>query len=155
VDHWGRSVETLKLIAEARARGIDATIDQYPYTASSTGLQALLPPWALEGGRNEVVQRLADAATRARIRAAIVDNLQHDRGGGDPKNVRIASCAWNPALAGKTLAEITRERGVPVGFEAAADSVLEIVEQGGAQAIFHAISEADLERIRATATMIA
>jgi len=38
--NWGRSVETLKLVDEARARGVDATIDEYPYTASSTSIQA-------------------------------------------------------------------------------------------------------------------
>src|SRR5262249_18371368 len=52
--NWGRSTETLKLVDEARARGVDATIDQYPYTASSTTIQgALLPPWAQEGGQAE------------------------------------------------------------------------------------------------------
>src|SRR5512142_3053142 len=50
--NWGRSVDTLRLIDEARARGVDATIDQYPYTASSTSIQAaLMPAYALEGGR--------------------------------------------------------------------------------------------------------
>src|SRR5215831_1376961 len=68
--NWGRSVETLKLVDEARAGGVDTTIDQYPYTASSTAVQsALLPPWALEGGRKQVLQRLKDPETRAKIRA--------------------------------------------------------------------------------------
>src|SRR4030088_14476 len=52
--YWGRSVEPMRLIDEARARGVDATIDQYPYTASSTSIHAaLLPGWALEGGLQE------------------------------------------------------------------------------------------------------
>ena len=63
--NWGRSVETLKLVDEARARGVDVTIDQYPYTASSTGINALLPPWALEGRQADVVARLRDPAQRA------------------------------------------------------------------------------------------
>ncbi|HXA52589.1 MAG TPA: hypothetical protein VNV86_19870, partial [Candidatus Acidoferrum sp.] len=46
---WGKSAESLKLVEEARARGVDVTIDQYPYTASSTGISALVPQWALEG----------------------------------------------------------------------------------------------------------
>ena len=50
--NWGKSVETLRLIDDARARGVDVTSDQYPYTASSTSVaSALLPAWALEGGR--------------------------------------------------------------------------------------------------------
>jgi dihydroorotase/N-acyl-D-amino-acid deacylase len=68
--NWGKSAETLRLVDEARARGVDATIDQYPYTASSTSIQgALLPPWAQEGGRKEILQRLMDPETRAKIRA--------------------------------------------------------------------------------------
>jgi dihydroorotase/N-acyl-D-amino-acid deacylase len=154
--NWGRSAETLTLVAEARARGVDVTIDQYPYTASSTGITALLPPWALEGGQADVVARLRDSAQRARIKAAVVESLKIDRGGGDPKNVQIAACAWDPSLAGKNLAEITRARGAEPTMEAAAETALWIVEQGGASGIFHAIDEADLERIlKDPVTMIA
>src|SRR5262249_8612573 len=84
--NWGRSVETLRLIDEARARGVDATIDQYPYTASSTSLQAaLLPAWAQEGGRAEVLKRLKDPTARTRIKAESVRIIRNERGGGDPK----------------------------------------------------------------------
>ena len=58
--NWGRSTETLRLVAEARARGVDVTIDQYPYTASATSISVLLPPWALEGTSAEVVARIKD-----------------------------------------------------------------------------------------------
>jgi dihydroorotase/N-acyl-D-amino-acid deacylase len=154
--NWGGSVETLKLIEAARARGVDATIDQYPYTASATSLSALLPPWALEGGRSAVVQRLQDPAQRAKIKATIVDNIKFDRGGGDPKNISISSCTWDPSLAGRNLAEITRQRGQEPTAENAAETALFIVEKGGAQGIFHAIDEKDLERIIACPlTMIA
>lgn len=154
--NWGQSTETLRLVAEARARGVDVTIDQYPYTASSTGITALLPPWALEGQQADVVARLRDAAQRSRIKAAIVESLRVDRGGGDPKNVAIASCGWDPALAGKNLSEITRAWGSEPTMENAAETVMTIVEKGGASAIYHAIDEADLERIlKDPATMIA
>ncbi len=154
--NWGASVETLRMVDAARARGVDVTIDQYPYTASATGITALLPPWALEGGQADVVARLRDPAARARIKAAIVESLQVDRGGGDPKNVAISSCRWDPSLAGKTLAQITRDRGFDPTFEHAAETTMWIVEQGGASGIFHAISEDDLVRIlQHRATMIA
>jgi dihydroorotase/N-acyl-D-amino-acid deacylase len=146
--NWGRSVDTLRLVDEARARGVDVTIDQYPYTASATGINALLPPWALEGDQEDIVARLKDPARRPKIKAAIVESLKYDRGGGDPKNVAISLCRWDPSLAGKNLAQITRERG--------AEPTLWIVEQGGASGIFHAISESDLVRIlQHRATMIA
>jgi dihydroorotase/N-acyl-D-amino-acid deacylase len=155
--YWGRSVQTLKLIDEARARGVDATIDQYPYTASSTNIgSALLPSWALEGGREATLKRLADPATRARIKAETVVIIRDARGGGDPKNVVIAANQWDPTMAGKNLAEVTASRKLPVTLENAAETTMWIVEQGNAQGIFHAIGEEDLQRILVhPATMIA
>src|SRR5205823_375583 len=69
--NWGKSVETLRLVEEARARGVDVTIDQYPYTASSTGTAALIPRWAQEGGQKALVERLDAPAQRAQIKAAV------------------------------------------------------------------------------------
>ncbi len=156
VQNWGRSTETLRMVYAARARGVDVTIDQYPYTASATSVSVLFPPWALEGGRPEIIKRLQDAAQRAKIKATVVENIKFDRGGGDPKNISIASCVWDPALAGKDLAEITRRRGLEPTIENAAETAIFIVEKGGAQGIFHAIDEKDLERIIACPlTMIA
>jgi len=155
--YWGRSVETLRLIDEARARGVDATIDQYPYTASSTSVQsALLPAWALEGDRAAVRARLEDPATRARIRAESTEIIRLERGGGDPKNVVIVRCSWDPTLAGKTLADVTRQRGMEPTLANAAEAVLWITEQGGCSGVFHAMNEQDIERImQHPATMIA
>jgi dihydroorotase/N-acyl-D-amino-acid deacylase len=146
--YWGQSVQTLRLIDEARARGVDATIDQYPYTASATSMSAaLLPTWALEGGRESTLKRLADPATRAKIKAESAALIRDERGGGDPKNVVASSCQFDPSLAGKNLGEITAGRGLPVTIENAADTAMWIVEQGGCQGIFHAINEEDLQRI--------
>ena len=156
VGNWGKSVETLRLIDEARARGVDVTIDQYPYTASSTSIQAaLFPAWAQEGGREQILKRLKDEATRAKIKAESARLIRNERGGGDPKNVVIARCEWDASLAGKSLADVARLRGMEPTVENAAEVGLWIVEQGGCQGIFHAISEEDLERIlRHPATMI-
>jgi dihydroorotase/N-acyl-D-amino-acid deacylase len=154
--YWGRSVDTLKLIDEARARGVDATIDMYPYTASSTSIQAaLLPAWAQEGGRTALMKRLDDPGTREKIKAESATIIRDERGGGDPKNVVASSCRFDASLAGKNLAEITAKRGLPVTNENAADTAMWIVMEGGCQGIFHAISEEDLQRILVhPATMI-
>ena len=102
--YWGHSVETLKLVDDARKRGVDVTIDQYPYTASSTSLvSALLPAWSLEGGREQMLKRLNDPAARARIKADTVLLLREERGGGDPRNVVLAACGFDQTLAGKNL----------------------------------------------------
>jgi N-acyl-D-amino-acid deacylase len=157
VRNWGRSADTLKLIDEARARGVDITSDQYPYTASKTGLTALFPRWALEGGRETMLGRLKDPATRAKIRAAVIENIRYDRGGGDPKNVQIANAPQDASLAGKTLADILRARGIEPTVETGADIAMELIEQSGnVGAIFHTMNEEDVVRIlRHPATMIA
>lgn len=155
--NWGRSVDTLRLVDEARARGVDVTIDQYPYTASSTSIQGgLVPQWAQAGGREAMLNRLRDEATRGKVLAAIATAIETDRGGGDPANVVLAACPWDPSLAGRSLAQVLRDRGRPVTIPRAAELVVEIVERGGCSAIYHAISEEDLQRImRHPATMIA
>jgi N-acyl-D-amino-acid deacylase len=157
VPHWGRSVDMLRLVDEARARGVDATLDQYPYTASSTSIQAaLIPAWVLEGGRQQTLARLKDSGSREKAKAGIVAMIRDERGGGDPKNVQFANCGFDPGLAGKTLADLARARGRPPTIRNAAEIVMWIVEQGGCQGIFHAMSERDLVRIlRHPATMIA
>ena len=153
--NWGKSVETLKLVEEARARGVDVTIDQYPYTASSTGTAALFPQWSQAGGQKALLERLAAPDERSRIKAEIIQRIKVDRGGGDPKNIVMANCSFDPALAGKNLADITAARGRPVTFENAAETAIEIQQKGGCQAIYHAISEEDIERIlRSPYTMI-
>src|SRR5260370_2587437 len=145
--NWGQSVETLRLVQEARARGVDVTIDQYPYTASSTGTAALIPQWAQEGGQKSLVERLDAPAQRARIKTAVIANLEHDRGAGDPANVVMASCGFDRTLAGKSLADITKARGRAVNFDTAAETLLEIQKSGGCSAVYHAIGEEDVERI--------
>src|SRR5690606_28114937 len=64
---WGQSVRTLAIIDSARASGLDVTIDQYPYDATSTGTAALFPTWALAGGEDSLRARLEDPEQRARI----------------------------------------------------------------------------------------
>jgi dihydroorotase/N-acyl-D-amino-acid deacylase len=156
--NWGQSAATLRLIDQARARGVDATIDQYPYTASSTSIQAaLLPAWALEGTSDDLRSRLRGPATREKIKDEIVRAIRFERGGGDPKNVVIARCDWDSELAGKNLAEVTlQRRGLRPTVENAAETAMWITEQGGCSGIFHSINEQDLERIlHHPATMIA
>jgi N-acyl-D-amino-acid deacylase len=155
--NWGRSADMLALVDAARARGVDVTIDQYPYTASSTSVAAaLIPAWVLEGGREATLARLKDSGGREKAKAGIVMMIRDERGGGDPKNVQFASCGFDPSLAGKTLADLTIKRGLAPTIRNAAEVVMWIVEQGGCQGIFHAMSERDLVRIlRHPVTMIA
>jgi N-acyl-D-amino-acid deacylase len=146
-ENWGKSVDTLRLVEEARARGVDVTIDQYPYTASSTGTGSLIPQVYQEGGQKALVERLDAPEQRAKIKLAVIERIKFDRGGGDPSNVVMANCAWDKSLDGKSLADITKARGRDITFENAAETLLEIQHSGGCAAVFHAISEEDLQRI--------
>ncbi len=154
--NWGLSRETIRLVEEARARGVDATIDQYPYTASSTGTGALFPQWAMAGGAKALAERLASPATRAKIKSEVINRILHERGAGDPKNVVLASCGFDKSLAGKSLADLAVARNQPPTPENAAEIAIGIQLKGGCSAIFHAINEEDIERImRYPNTMIA
>ena len=154
--NWGLSRETVRLVAEARACGVDATIDQYPYTASSTGTGALFPQWAMAGGSKALAERLASPESRTKIVAEIVNRILNDRGAGDPKNVVLASCGFDKSFAGKSLADLARARNLDPTPENAAEIAIEIQLKGGCSAIYHAISEDDIERImRYPYTMIA
>jgi len=156
VANWGKSEEMLRLVDEARARGVDVTLDQYPYTASSTSVAAaLMPAWLLEGGNQQALARLKDPATRAKAKLEVIDRIKNERGGGDPKNVQFASCGFDPSLNGKTLADATHRRDMMETVENAAETAMWIVEKGGCSGIFHAISEDDIGRIlKHPATMI-
>jgi dihydroorotase/N-acyl-D-amino-acid deacylase len=153
---WGKTVDTLRLVEEARARGVDVTIDAYPYTASSTGVASLFPAWSLEGGQKALLERLSAPVNRGRIKATIANNIKVDRGAGDPRNIVIANCNFDRTLAGKNLADLTRARGLEPTFENAAETAIELQSKGGCSAVYHAISEEDVVRVlRSPYTMIA
>ncbi len=156
--NWGKSVETLRLIDQARARGVDATIDQYPYDASGGGIQTgFFPTWVLEGGRDAVLKRLKDAAQRARIKDEVARIIRR-RGGPDYlAKIVISHCQWDEQLAGKTVADVARLRGTGTSPEDGAEAALWIAEQGDCEKVLrNNMSEADIERIlKHPATMIA
>ncbi|MBT6210179.1 MAG: amidohydrolase family protein [Woeseia sp.] len=144
---WGKSTETLRMVDEAIARGVDVSIDQYPYTASSTSLTILFPGWSLDGGRDVLLSRFADHEQRSRMRADIAYRIEVDRGGNDPANVVLASCPHDGNLNGQNLSQILRQQEREVSNENAADLLMELVEAGNCSAVFHAINEEDVKNI--------
>jgi N-acyl-D-amino-acid deacylase len=104
---WGASVPIVERIEAARAEGVSVWADQYPYEASASNLvAALVPAWARAGDAGYRA-RLDDPATADSLRAGIADNLRR-RGGGE----RIMFRGGGP-LAGRTLAAVAAERGIP------------------------------------------
>ena len=153
---WGASVRTLAMIDSARAAGIDVMADQYPYTATYTGIGVLVPAWAMADGDSAFARRLRDPALRDSIVKGIVFNILNDRGGGDISRVQLAKVSWKRDLEGKTLADWARERGMAPTPETGAKLVIDALQRGGASAIYHVLDDADVERImRYPHTMIA
>lgn len=148
IQMWGASVKTLAMVDAARNNGLDVMIDQYPYTASFTGISVLIPSWALEGNQVQgFAKRCEDPILRDSIRKGIIFNLLNDRGGGDLRRIQFGSFDWKPELNGKTLHDWALLEGLEPSVENGADLVIEAQIHRGAGCIFHAISEEDVRRI--------
>jgi N-acyl-D-amino-acid deacylase len=115
--NWPKMDEAIAKVEAARKEGLKITADMYTYPAGSTGLDAAMPPWVLDGGYDAAYKRLADSETRKKIAQAIVtptkdwENLYLAAGSPDRVLlVEFKSEALKP-LTGKTLAEVAQMRG--------------------------------------------
>ena len=144
---WGKSSITLSLIDSARQKGIKVMADQYPYNASHTGINVLIPTWARAGGSQEFKDRVSDKSTREKIEKEIVFNILNDRGGNDLNRVQFSRVSWKPELEGKTLKDWAIMKGLKPTIENGAKLVIEAELNGGAGCIFHAMDELDVENI--------
>lgn len=107
--NWGRMPAVLSRIEAARAEGLDVSANQYPWAASSNNLDASLPLWVREGGREKLVARLQDPATRARVRADFPG--ENPDWSVEPGSRILITRVLNPSLKryeGRTIAEIAR-----------------------------------------------
>ena len=153
---WGQTGMTLGMVREARARGLSVTVDEYVYTASSTSLDVRLPDWMLAGGREEGKKRIADPETRKKIVADIKKNLREKSGFKDMEYAVVANYRANPKFNGKNIKQIAKEARGHDDLDAQIDQMLEMYSAGGAQMIYFAMSEDDVQRIlREPFTMIA
>src|SRR5206468_10100591 len=125
--NWGKVRDSAACIERARAAGVDVTADQYPYTASSTGLAVTIPNWVHEGGTVRMCERLGDPAVRARIRGEEVET------GRAWDRIVIARARHHPQWSGKTVADLARAAGKdPLEWTCAA-----LIEHEGAIDIVH------------------
>jgi len=142
--NWHLLDGALERIHKARAEGLEVASDRYPYTASCTDLDVILPDWASGGGREVVMGRLRDPSTRKKIR----EDILAARAGNYWETVMIGSTwhADNARFQGEKLPDIARVLGVePV------DAALHIMETDElrATAIFFGMSEENMWRILA------
>ena len=145
MDNWGKAATALKLIADARAHGLDVDCDAYPYAAGSNPLKNLLPQWVQAGGVDEMLKRLPQPETRARIRADI-DRDGLNNWGRIPNwdCVQISISPNLPQHAGKTIAALAAERGAdPI------DALCQYLadDKGATRVLITSISEDDIAEI--------
>ncbi len=143
---WGLSEKALALVEEYRRRGVDVAVDQYPYDHSSTNLGITLPAWALAGGAQALRERLSNPETRSRIAAEMKQRLQ-SLGHADYTYAIVAYFEKDHSWEGKNLVEISRLRGLEPTLDNQIETIFHILSNGGAQMIYHSMSDIDIERI--------
>ena len=148
--NWGKVRDAVAAIEAARSRGVDVSADQYPYRASSTQLDAIIPNWAHEGGTAALVARLEDAATRDSLRREILGPEERveliGESSGGPSGVMLAGFRADSLRRynGMFLSDVAEQRAqhpIDALFE------LLIADSAATQAIYFSMSEEDVEYV--------
>jgi N-acyl-D-amino-acid deacylase len=147
--NWPKMDQAIARIETARREGLPITADMYTYTAGSTGLDASMPPWVLDGGYEAAFRRLKDPEQRKKIAAAIrtpTDDWENFYlAAGSPDRIILVdfrSDALKP-LTGKTLAEAAKMRG-----EDPIDAIMNLVleDQSRVGAVYFLMSEENVRK---------
>lgn len=144
--NWGRSLETLAMVEAARKDGIEVTIDQYPYTASSTSISTLLPEDVLADGQDSIKARLQRPEIRKYVTNSMLAKLKKRK----LKHFSYAVVAYyapDTSFNGKSIEQINLLKGRKHAAKAETETVMEIISNGGATAVFHGMGEEDIRRI--------
>jgi len=148
--YWGKSKDTLKLIAEANDQGLNITCDQYPYNRGMCNLSTSLPPWVREGSIEEMKSRLQDQELKEKIKREITEDIGEWENmiyedGFDRMYVSSApSERWEDIL-GKSITEITRIKGYDDDWETYFELLLD-----NPQVTSEGQGEEDIRRIMAS-----
>lgn len=142
---WGRADEIIAFLDHARAEGLAITEDQYVYTASSTSIGSRIPDAAREGGLDRYRERLADPVQKAAMIADMKETMKRNQQ-PDLSFAVIASFKADPRLNGKNLVEAAQLVRGSATLDDQIETVLDIEARGGAQGVFHGMSETDLQK---------
>ena len=147
--NWGKMAEVLKRIHDARDRGLDVTADQYPYIRASNGLDACLPLWMREGGKDKMIARLKDPLQRERAKKEMDDqqakgweNQWYGSGGSDGVMLSSVLNGDLKKYEGKSLTEIGRLMG-----KDPRDAVMDLViaDRGESSVVISIMTEDDVK----------
>lgn len=143
----GASARILALTDSARAAGQQVWLDQVPAAGIPAPITALVPEWAMQGGRQAFLDRLWYPALRDSIVEGIVSAIVDGPGGGDLRHIELVRVPWQPALDGRTLHDWAVERHVQPVPEAGAELVIQAIRWGGARVVLHGLGDDDVARI--------
>lgn len=145
--NWGLSGRSLERVDRARREGVDVSIEQYPYTAGSTMLQAVVPPWYHSRGPDPLIRMLKDS--REAIKKDIRERTDWENTSLQSgwENIFVSSVASgrNKAYEGKNIAEIAGMRGLADPADAALDLLAE--EELAVGMVIFSMAEDDVTRI--------
>ena len=145
-NNWGRSKETIPMIEAARKEGIEVTIDQYPYTASSTSISTLIPDEILADGQDSIKARLQ----RPEVKKYVINSMLARLKKRKLKHFSYAVVAYyspDTTYNGKSIEQINIMKGRKHKAKEEALTVIDIMMEGGASAVFNGMSEEDIKRI--------
>ena len=146
---WGRMNEVVAMVQKARDEGLDVRANVYPYTAGQNNLSSIIPPWAMDGGRDQMLARLKNPALRPRLRREILNGLpnwyNHYLATGDGwAGMLLVSLRTerNKPFQGKRMSDLIASRGGNP-----ADVLMDVlVEEGGSvPTVFFHHSEEDMQ----------
>ncbi len=137
--NWGKVNAALRLMEQARQRGVEVNCDVYPYTAGSTTITTLLPTWTLAGGVEKMLDRLKNKQTRQSIKLEGTRFSEWD-------GIVIAECPSKKEYQGKSLEDILKETNrFDDPYEGLFDLLLEI--EGNATIIVFLMDEDDVRTV--------
>ncbi|WP_226036124.1 N-acyl-D-amino-acid deacylase family protein [Aquibacillus saliphilus] len=150
--NWHKTDDVLSIIDQAREEGIEVTFDQYPYTAGSTMLSAILPPWAHDGGTDALLKRLENKDDRERMKIEMETGIKgwdsmSAWAGWDGIVITSLNSSKNERLIGKNIKEITNMLSGDDSADIALDLILE--EQNAIGMIDFVMDEDSVAKIMA------
>ncbi|MBC8356031.1 MAG: D-aminoacylase [Planctomycetes bacterium] len=147
-EYWGRMDEVVALIDAARERGVNVQANVYPYTRGNNNLVSIIPPWAHEGGRAKLLERLRDLEQRARLKHDIVNGVQgwynhYTAVGGDWSRMLVSG---NNRFKGLTMDRVMSLRTQGKSNADLLDELFDLLieEQGSVSTVYAHHTEADM-----------